>query len=67
MEKLEDSRHLYLDLMKRCLVNMIYPQAEEVPLPATAAGFRGRLARGLLRLQVALSLGHPFATVRASS
>src|SRR5437763_4779739 len=50
MEKLEDSRHLYLDLMKRCLVNMIYPEAEEVPLPATAAGFRGRLARALLRL-----------------
>jgi hypothetical protein len=50
MEKLDDSRHLYLDLMKRCLVNMIYPQAEEVPLPATAAGFRGRLARALLRL-----------------
>ncbi len=48
MEKLEDSRHLYLDLMKRCLVNMIYPQAEEVPLPATAAGLRGRLARALL-------------------
>ena len=50
MEKLEDSRHLYLDLMKRCLVNMIYPEAEQVPLPATAAGFRGRLARTLLRL-----------------
>src|SRR5438552_18178383 len=50
MEKLEDSRHLYLDLMKRCLVNMIYPEAEEVALPATAAGFRGRLARALLRL-----------------
>jgi len=49
MEKLEDSRHLYLDLMKRCLVNMIYPQAEEVPLPATAAGFLGRLARALLK------------------
>jgi hypothetical protein len=49
MEKLEDSRHLYLDLMKRCLVNMIYPQAEEVPLPATAAGLRDRLARVLLK------------------
>jgi hypothetical protein len=50
MENIEDSRRLYLDLMKRCLVNMIYPQAEEVPLSATATGFRGRLARALLRL-----------------
>jgi hypothetical protein len=50
VQNLEHSRHLYLDLMKRCLVNMIYPQPEEVPLSATAAGFRGRLARALFRL-----------------
>lgn len=49
MENVEDSRRLYLDLMKRCLVNMIYPQSEEVPLPSTTAGFQGRLARALLR------------------
>src|SRR5438874_4061735 len=61
MEKLEDSRHLYLDLMKRCLVNMIYPEAEEVPLPATAAGFRGRLARALLRLP---SSSQPWPSLR---
>lgn len=48
MQNLEHSRRLYLDLMKRCLLNMIYPQSEEVPLPATAAGFRSRLARALL-------------------
>ena len=50
MENVEHSQHLYLDLMKRCLVNMIYPQSEEVPSPAITAGFRGRLARALLRL-----------------
>jgi hypothetical protein len=50
MKNKENSRHLYLDLMKRCLVNMIYIQLEEVPLPATEAGLRGRLARVLLRL-----------------
>lgn len=49
MENVEDSRRLYLDLMKRCLVNMIYPQSEEVPLPSTTAGFQGRLARALLK------------------
>jgi len=49
MEKPEDSRHLYLDLMKRCLVNMIYPQTEEVPLPGSATGFRDRFARVLLK------------------
>jgi len=31
MENVEQSRRLYLDLVKRCLVNMIYPQAEEMP------------------------------------
>ena len=61
MEKLEDSRHLYLDLMKRCLVNMIYPQTEAVPLPATAAGLRGRLARALLKGEAGSS-GHVSAT-----
>ena len=50
VQNLEHPRRLYLDLMKRCLVNMIYPQSEEVSLPATATGFRGRLARALLRL-----------------
>ncbi len=50
MENVGHSRRLYLDLMKRCLVNMIYPQSEEVPSPAITAGFRGRLARALLRL-----------------
>jgi len=49
MEKLEDSRHLYLDLMKRCLVNMIYPQTEEVPLLTTVTGFRDRLARAVVK------------------
>jgi O-methyltransferase len=49
MDELEHSRRLYLDLMKRCLVNMIYPQAEEAPLLATAAGFRSRLGRALLK------------------
>ena len=52
MENVGHSRRLYLDLMKRCLVNMIYPQSEEVPSPAITAGFRGRLARALLRLPV---------------
>jgi O-methyltransferase len=50
MENVEHSQHLYLDLMKRCLVNMIYPQSEEVPPPPTATGVRGRLSRALLRL-----------------
>jgi O-methyltransferase len=54
MENVENSQHLYLDLMKRCLVNTIYPQSEEVPSPATATGFRGRLARALLRLPSSL-------------
>lgn len=49
MENIEHSRRLYLDLMKRCLVNMIYPESEEVPLPADGAGFRGRLAWALQR------------------
>jgi hypothetical protein len=61
MEKLEDSRHLYLDLMKRCLVNMIYPQAEEVPLAAVTAGFRGGSAHALLKGEGGLS-GHISAT-----
>ena len=61
MEKLDDSRHLYLDLMKRCLVNMIYPQAEELPLPATGTAFRGRFARALLKGEGGLS-GHIPAT-----
>ena len=52
MENVGHSRRLYLDLMKRCLVNMIYPQSEEVPSPAITAGFRGGLARALLRLPV---------------
>ncbi|PYJ14595.1 MAG: macrocin O-methyltransferase [Verrucomicrobia bacterium] len=34
--------------MKRCLLNMIYPQSEEAPSLATHSGFRGRLARTLL-------------------
>lgn len=50
MENVEHSQHLYLDLMKRCLVNIIYPQAEEVLSPATTTGFRGGFARALLRL-----------------
>jgi hypothetical protein len=31
MENVEHAQRLYLDLMKRCLVNLIYPQSEEVP------------------------------------
>src|SRR5438105_15878988 len=34
--------------MKRCLLNIIYPQSEEAPSLATHSGFRGRLARTLL-------------------
>src|ERR1043166_4983889 len=48
MENIEDSRHLYLDLMKRCLLNMIYPQSEELASLATDAGVRGKLARTVL-------------------
>src|SRR5438067_5788262 len=48
MQNLDYSRGLYLDLMKRCLLNMIYPQSEEAPSLATHSGFRGRLARTLL-------------------
>jgi len=56
MEKLEHSRRLYLDLMKRCLVNMIYPQSEEVPSIVTQPGFRGRLTRTLLRAPSSLQV-----------
>src|SRR5438105_15827988 len=48
MQNLDYSRGLYLDLMKRCLLNMIYPQLEEAPSLATHSGFRGGLARTLL-------------------
>jgi O-methyltransferase len=50
MENVENSRHLYLDLMKRCLVNMIYPQSEKVPSLAAEPGLRSKLARRLLKL-----------------
>ena len=50
MEDVEHSQHLYLDLMKRCLVNMIYPQAEEASSLPTTTGFRGKLARALSSL-----------------
>ena len=48
MQNLDYSRGLYLDLMERCLLNMIYPQSEEAPSVATDSGFRVRLARALL-------------------
>src|SRR5205085_10579027 len=48
MENIENSRHLYLDLMKRCLLNLIYPQSEELLPLATDAGVRGRSARTVL-------------------
>jgi len=44
MQNLDYSRGLYLDLMKRCLLNMIYPQSEEAPSLATHSGFRGTRA-----------------------
>ncbi len=44
MQNLDYSRGLYLDLMKRCLLNMIYPQSEEAPSLATNSGFRGTRA-----------------------
>ena len=40
MENIENSRHLYLDLIKRCLLNLIYPQSEELLPLATDAGVR---------------------------
>ena len=49
MQNLDHSRRLYLDLIKRCLLNMIYPQLEEVPSPATSVGFCDRLAQALLK------------------
>src|SRR5438034_1244787 len=48
MENIENSRHLYLDLMKRCLLNLIYPQSEELLSLATDAGVRGRSAHTVL-------------------
>ena len=48
MENIENSRHLYLDLIKRCLLNLIYPQSEELLPLATDAGVRGRSARTVL-------------------
>ena len=44
MQNPDYSRGLYLDLMKRCLLNMIYPQSEEAPSLATHSGFRGTRA-----------------------
>jgi hypothetical protein len=49
MQTLDYPRDLYLDLMKRCLLNMIYPQLEEAPSLETHSGFRDRLARALLK------------------
>src|SRR5205085_10370623 len=48
MENIENSRHLYLDVIKRCLLNLIYPQSEELLPLATDAGVRGRSARTVL-------------------
>ena len=48
VQNLEHPRRLYLGLMKRCLVNMIYPQSEELLSLATDAGVRGRSARTVL-------------------
>src|SRR5207245_172063 len=48
MGNIEDSRCLYLDWMQRCLINLIYPQAEELLSLATDAGVRGRSARTVL-------------------
>ena len=61
MENVEHTQRLYLDLMKRCLVNLIYPQSEEVPSPETTTGFRGRLAQALLRLP---SSAQPWPSLR---
>jgi hypothetical protein len=48
MQNLDYSRDLYLDLMERCLLNMIYPQSEEAQSVATHSGSRVNLARALL-------------------
>ena len=63
IENLEDSRHLYLDLMKRCLVNMIYPHVEEVPSLGTAAGLRARLAGALPKGEQ--GLGHRISATQS--